>query len=207
MLYSYVIYNIMQYGYKLCVLLRRMWARYPEGAHALRGTFRDFLVVHRVKNTYAMQETQETQVQFPRSPGEGYGNPLQISCLENPMDRGAWWPTVHWVAKSQTWLSDKHTHTHIALRAVSGVSCGWCMHTTLWVCVLSEIATSWLIHSFCSAGWGLKVCTRSSKMEILPHYDVSSNHLFPLLLKTTLDFREQQPFPPFYNDFFTPQIK
>ena len=30
-----------------------------------------------------------------RSPGEGYGNPLQYSCLENPMDRGAWWPTVH----------------------------------------------------------------------------------------------------------------
>ena len=37
-----------------------------------------------------------------------------------------------------------HTHTHIALRAVSGVSCGWCMHTPLWVCVLSRIATSWL---------------------------------------------------------------
>ena len=102
MLYSYVIYNIMQYGYKLCVLLRRMWARYPEGAHALRGTFRDFLVVHRVKNTYAMQETQETQVQFPRSPGEGYGNPLQISCLENLMDRGAWQATVHWVTESDT---------------------------------------------------------------------------------------------------------
>ena len=30
-----------------------------------------------------------------RSPGEGHGNPLQYSCLENPMDRGAWWVTVH----------------------------------------------------------------------------------------------------------------
>ena len=30
-----------------------------------------------------------------RSPGEGHGNPLQYSCLENPMDRGAWWITVH----------------------------------------------------------------------------------------------------------------
>ena len=39
-----------------------------------------------------------------RSPGEGYGNPLQYSCLENPMDRGAWWATVHEVAKSQTQL-------------------------------------------------------------------------------------------------------
>ena len=37
-----------------------------------------------------------------RSPGEGNGNPLQYSCLENPMDRGAWWSTVHGVGKSQT---------------------------------------------------------------------------------------------------------
>ena len=41
-----------------------------------------------------------------RSPGEGNGNPLQYSCLENPMDGGAWWATVHGVAKSRTWLSD-----------------------------------------------------------------------------------------------------
>ena len=41
-----------------------------------------------------------------RFPGEGNGNPLQYSCLENPMDRGAWWATVHGVAKSRTWLSD-----------------------------------------------------------------------------------------------------
>ena len=41
-----------------------------------------------------------------RSPGEGNGNPLQYSCLENLMDRGAWWATVHGVTKSRTWLSD-----------------------------------------------------------------------------------------------------
>ena len=41
-----------------------------------------------------------------RSPGEGNGNPLQYSCLENPMDRGAWRATVHGVAKSRTRLSD-----------------------------------------------------------------------------------------------------
>ena len=41
-----------------------------------------------------------------RSPGEGNGNPFQYSCLENPMDGGAWWATVHWVAKSQTRLRD-----------------------------------------------------------------------------------------------------
>ena len=41
-----------------------------------------------------------------RSPGEGNENPLQRSCLENAMDRRAWWPTVPGVVKSQTRLSD-----------------------------------------------------------------------------------------------------
>ena len=41
-----------------------------------------------------------------RSPGEVNGNPLQYSCLENPMDRGAWQSTVHGVAKSWTQLSN-----------------------------------------------------------------------------------------------------
>ena len=41
-----------------------------------------------------------------KSPGGGNGNPLQYSCLGNSMDRGAWWAAVHWVAKTQTQLSD-----------------------------------------------------------------------------------------------------
>ena len=41
-----------------------------------------------------------------RSPREGNGNPLQYSCLGNPMNAGAWWPTVHGVTKSRTQLSD-----------------------------------------------------------------------------------------------------
>ena len=41
-----------------------------------------------------------------RSPGEGNGNPLQYSCLENPMDRGGWWATVRGVAKSQAQFSN-----------------------------------------------------------------------------------------------------
>ena len=36
--------------------------------------------------------------------GEGNGNPLQCSCLENPRDREAWWAAIHWVAQSWTWL-------------------------------------------------------------------------------------------------------
>ena len=43
-----------------------------------------------------------------RSPGEGYGNPFQYSCLGDSMDRGAWWATVHGVTKSRTGLSNCH---------------------------------------------------------------------------------------------------
>ena len=46
-----------------------------------------------------------------RSPGEGNGNPLQYSCLENPMDRGAWQAIVHGVTKSRTRFSDYTTTT------------------------------------------------------------------------------------------------
>ena len=49
-----------------------------------------------------------------RSPGEGNGNPLQYSCLENPMDGGAWWAAVHGVAKSQTRLSN-FTSLHLGI--------------------------------------------------------------------------------------------
>ena len=55
-----------------------------------------------------------------RSPGEGKGHPLQYSCLENSMDRGACRATVQGVAKSKTRLSDSlslsHTHTHTDTR-------------------------------------------------------------------------------------------
>ena len=54
-----------------------------------------------------------------RSPGVGNGNLLQYSCLENSVDRRAWWATVQGMSKSQTQLSDwTHTHTHI--RSLSG---------------------------------------------------------------------------------------
>ena len=43
---------------------------------------------------------------------EGVANPLQYSCLENPMDRGAWWATVHGVTKSRTQLKRLSTYTH-----------------------------------------------------------------------------------------------
>ena len=54
-----------------------------------------------VKSLPEMQETQLQSLGQEDSPGAGNGNPLQYSCLENPMDRGAWQATVHGVAKSQ----------------------------------------------------------------------------------------------------------
>ena len=54
-----------------------------------------FLVAQIVKNLPAMWETWCSVSGLGRFPGEGNGNPLQYSCLENPMDRGAWQATVH----------------------------------------------------------------------------------------------------------------
>ena len=52
-----------------------------------------------VKNPPANSEDTGSIPGLGRSPGEGNGNPLQYSCLENPMDRGAWWATIHGVSK------------------------------------------------------------------------------------------------------------
>ena len=54
-----------------------------------------------------------------RPPGGGNGNPLQYSCLENPMDRGAWWATVHGVSKSRTQLKLLSTDTYSISNPVS----------------------------------------------------------------------------------------
>jgi len=67
-------------------------------------------VAQMIKNLPAMQEDQGSILGLQRSPGEGNGNPLQYSCLENPMDKGAWRATVHRVAKSRTRLKQISTH-------------------------------------------------------------------------------------------------
>ena len=57
-----------------------------------------------VKNLPAKAGDTSLILGWGRSPGEGHGKPLQYSCLENPMDWGAWWATVHRIAQSQLWL-------------------------------------------------------------------------------------------------------
>ena len=67
--------------------------------------FRASQVVLVVKNSPANAGDLRDMGLIPwlgRCPGEGYGTPLQCSCLENPLDRGAWWATVHTVAESDT---------------------------------------------------------------------------------------------------------
>ena len=64
------------------------------------------LVVQMVKHSTYNEGDLGSIPGLGRPPGEGNGNPLQYSCLENPMDGGAWWATVHRVAKCWTRLSD-----------------------------------------------------------------------------------------------------
>ena len=53
-----------------------------------------------------MVKNPKSDILYKQIPGEGNGNPLQYSCLENSMDGGAWWATVHGVPESHTGLSD-----------------------------------------------------------------------------------------------------
>ena len=74
-------------------------------------------------------------------PGGGHDNPLHYSCLENPMDRGAWWATVHGLTQSQTQLRWLGTHTHakathtcdVAQPPPRSLSREWNCHLSTWL--------------------------------------------------------------------------
>ena len=68
------------------------------------------MVAQVVKNLPAVLETWVQSLGQEDSPGEGNDNPLQYSCLENPMARGSWQAEVHGLAKSQTQLSNQHIY-------------------------------------------------------------------------------------------------
>ena len=70
-----------------------------------------------------------------RTPEEGNGYPLQYSCLEKPMDRGAWWATVHGAAKSQTQLSNISSSSSHALLVFDSTSWVWILTLPLTSCV------------------------------------------------------------------------
>ena len=85
-----------------------IWRQQTSHLLTSYSTGRAFQVVLVVKNLPANAEDVKDVGSIPelgRSPGRGYGNPLQYSCLENPVDRGAWWIIVHGITKSWTWLN------------------------------------------------------------------------------------------------------
>ena len=82
------------------------WSKEFRNLVWIIAVVRASLLAQKLKWLPAMRETWVWSLGWEDSPGEGNGNPLQYSCLENPMYGGAWWATVHGVAKSQTRLSD-----------------------------------------------------------------------------------------------------
>ena len=96
-----------------------------------------------VKNPSAIagNKRDETQVQSlaqEYSSAGGHGNPLQYYCLENHMDRGVWWATVHSVARSQTWVKWFSTQAHTQ-----------CLHAKKWmdewyyIAIFVKVQISW----------------------------------------------------------------
>ena len=84
--------------------------------------------------------------------GEGNGTPLQYSCLENPMDRGAWWAAIHGVAKSRTWLSNFTFNFRFSLSCIGEGNGNPLQYSCLenprdggaWWVVIYGVAQSWI---------------------------------------------------------------
>ena len=80
------------------------------------------------------------------SPGGGYGNPVQYSCLENPMDQGSWQATVHEVTRNQTQLQQLNTHIHSFVLTYKRLIFLHCSKNRIWevgcVCVFSSVQFS-----------------------------------------------------------------
>ena len=82
-----------------------------------------FLAAQRVKRLPAMQETWVRSLGWEDPPGEGNGNPLQYSCLENPTDGGAWRAAVHGVAERRARLKGQQKHRQEAGTALRSIDC------------------------------------------------------------------------------------
>ena len=85
-----------------------------------------------------------------RSPREGNGNPLWYSCLENPIDRGAWWTTVHGVTKSWTPLSGNYYHSVGQVLHPSFIKSPWSCSALLPIHLPTELLTSLLCLMSCT---------------------------------------------------------
>ena len=111
-----------------------------------------------------------------RSPGEGNGKPLRDSCLENPLDRGAWQPTAHRAAKSQTQLPKHTLSTHNLLGFYD------CFHSSsynLWISIICIWQKKELILKFLII-WPLGLLVNGRNMNtglLITDYNVSSSFL------------------------------
>ena len=114
------------------------------------------LVAQLVKNPPAKAGDTRDTGSIPgsrKSPGRGYGNPLQYPDLENPMDRGVWWATVHRVTNSQTRLRE-HAHTHPGAGGSDCPPCslGWAGNPEIASFLVWEMPT----HSLCRRDLSVK---------------------------------------------------
>ena len=117
--------------------------------------FSAFRVVPVVKNLPAMRVRHKGwKVQsLGRSPGGGYGNPLQYSCLETPMDRRGWRVTVHSVAKS--WTRLKPLSTHASTNFGSFLQVKFLQQFCLCVCVCVHVLSCFSCVQLCATLWTL----------------------------------------------------
>ena len=87
--------------------------------HIYMNIYGAFLVAKMVKNMLAIQETRVRSLGWEDSSGEENGNPFQHSCLETPMDREAWWATVHGVTKIHYFNKQENSLISIVLSSCS----------------------------------------------------------------------------------------
>ena len=79
-----------------------------------------------VKNLPAMQETRVRSLDWEDTPGEGNGNPIQYSCLGNPMDRRVWWGTIYGVAKELDMTKQLNYHHIVKINCT-------CFYFLMWL--------------------------------------------------------------------------
>ena len=127
-----------------------MWSPWPSSPGGARG--KEPCQCRRLRDVGSVTG-------WGRAPGEGSGNPLQYSCLENPMDRGAWWAAVHRAAESWTHLKglSMHTHTPLLIRKLTE---GWCE-----ACCCSSVPWSYLILPLCPMSFDHSGRTQGNQMD------------------------------------------
>ena len=121
------------------VLFIHLFLSFPGGLDDKDSAFGDFPGSSDGKESACSAGELSSIPGSGRSPGEGNGNPLQYSCLENPMDRGIWWVTVHGVPESWTWLSDWYLFLAVL---------GLCCRTGFSLVAASRFFSSWRCASF-----------------------------------------------------------